>query len=65
MAFFTVTRRGISGPGAGGLYTYSARAETPDEAVAKTAEKANRLHHRINRGGTVLDPEPVGITRID
>ncbi|MBB5108338.1 hypothetical protein FHS40_007459 [Streptomyces spectabilis] len=30
----------------------------------KTAAKADRLHHRLNRGGTVLDPEPINIIRI-
>jgi hypothetical protein len=65
MSRFTVTRRGASGPGVGGQYTYSTRADSPAEAVAKTAAKAERLHHRINRGGTVLDPEPTDITRID
>lgn len=65
MARYTVTRRGTSGPGAGGQYTYSARADSPEEAVEKTAAKADQLHHRLNRGNTVLDPEPVDITRID
>ncbi|MFJ4785112.1 hypothetical protein [Streptomyces sp. NPDC088794] len=65
MPRFTVTRRGISGPGEGGQYTYSTRADSAEEAVAKTAAKADRPHHRINRGGTVLDPEPTDISRID
>ncbi|MFD9072109.1 hypothetical protein [Streptomyces lasiicapitis] len=65
MSRWTVTRRGAEGPGEGGAYTYSARAETAEEAVEKTAAKADRLHHRINRGGTVLDPDPIDITRIN
>lgn len=65
MARFTVTRRGVSGPGEGGQYTYSARADSADEAVEKTAAKADRLLSRLNRGNTVLDPEPSDITRID
>lgn len=65
MARFTVTRRGTSGPGTGGEYTYSARADSADEAAAKTAAKADRPLSRLNRGGTVLEPEPTDITRID
>ncbi|MFI1166532.1 hypothetical protein ACH4UM_23750 [Streptomyces sp. NPDC020801] len=65
MSRWAVTRRGVEGPGAGGQYTYSARAETADEAVEKTADKAGRLLNRLNRGGTRLDPEPTNITRID
>ncbi|MGW7726245.1 hypothetical protein [Streptomyces canus] len=65
MARYTVSRRGASGPGAGGQYTYSTRADTAEEAVEKTAAKADRLHHRLNRGNTVLDPEPTDVTRID
>ena len=64
MSRWTVTRRGAEGPGEGGKYTYSTRADGPEEAVEKTAAKANRLHHRINRGGTELDPDPINITRI-
>jgi hypothetical protein len=64
MARFTVTRRGTSGPGAGGQYTYSARADSVEEAVEKTAAKADRLLTRLNRGGTVLDPDPIDVTRI-
>lgn len=64
MSRWIVTRRGVEGPGAGGQYTYSTSADTAEEAVAKTAAKAGRLHHRLNRGGTELDPEPVDITRI-
>ncbi|MDX2757865.1 hypothetical protein [Streptomyces europaeiscabiei] len=65
MPRWTVTRRGAEGPGKGGQYTYSAQAASEDEAVAKTAAKAGRLLHRINRGGTRLDPTPTDITRID
>ncbi|MGW2048596.1 hypothetical protein ACWCPF_25945 [Streptomyces sp. NPDC001858] len=65
MSRFTVTRRGTSGPGIGGEYTYSARADSPEEAIAKTAAKANRPLARLNRGGTVLDPDPINVTRID
>ncbi|MER7794860.1 hypothetical protein [Streptomyces sp. NPDC097640] len=65
MPRWTVTRKGVFGPGAGGQYTYYARAESADEAVEKTAVKAERPHHRINRFGTELDPEPIDITRID
>ncbi|MEU5900597.1 MULTISPECIES: hypothetical protein [Streptomyces] len=65
MARYTVTRRGTSGPGAGGDYTYTARADSPEGAVTKTAAKAARLLHRLNRGGTELDPEPVNVTRIN
>jgi hypothetical protein len=65
MGRFTVTRRGMSGPGVGGQYTYSARADSAEEAVEKSAVKADRLHHRLNRGNTVLDPTPSDITRID
>lgn len=64
MSRWTVTRIGIEGPGAGGQYTYSVRAETAGEAVEKAAVKANRLHHRINRGGTVLAPKPADIRRV-
>ncbi|GGV45939.1 hypothetical protein GCM10010245_72000 [Streptomyces spectabilis] len=64
MPRWTVTRIGAEGPGVGGRYTYSARAESAKEAVVKTAAKADRLHHRLNRGGTVLDPEPINIIRI-
>jgi hypothetical protein len=65
MAGWTVTREGVEGPGIGGQYTYSVRAETEDEAVEKAAVKANRLHHRINRGGTTLAPKPAAIHRIN
>lgn len=65
MARFTVTRRGVSGPGVDGQYTYSARADSPAEAVAKTAAKADGLLARLNRGNTRLDPTPTDITRID
>ncbi|MCW7941652.1 hypothetical protein AAW14_06300 [Streptomyces hygroscopicus] len=65
MPRWTVTRKGVEGPGAGGQYTYSARAESAEQAVEKTAVKANRLVSRINRGNTVLDPTPTDITRID
>ncbi|EPH46871.1 hypothetical protein STRAU_0037 [Streptomyces aurantiacus JA 4570] len=60
-----MTRRGVEGPGIGGQYTYSTRAGSAEEAVAKTAAKAGRLHHRLNRGDTELGPEPVDITRIN
>lgn len=63
MARYAVTRRGISGPGTGGLYTYYVTADSDAEAVAKSAAKAQRLHHRLNRGGTILDPDPTDITR--
>ncbi|MFF8784786.1 hypothetical protein [Streptomyces sp. NPDC015125] len=65
MARWTVTREGGEGPGVGGQYTYSVRAETADEAVEKAAVKANRLHHRINRGGTTLTLKPTAIHRIN
>lgn len=65
MPRWTVTRRGVEGPGAGGQYTHSVRADSADEAVEKTAAKAGRLLSRLNRGGTRLDPEPTYITRID
>lgn len=64
MALWTVTRRGTEGPGAGGEYTYTARTATEAEAVEKTAVKAARFHHRLNRGGTQLDPDPINVTRI-
>mgnify|MGYP001576749435 CR=1 FL=1 len=64
MSRWTVTREGVDGPGAGGQYTYSVRAESADEAVAKTAVKADRLLSRLNRGNTVLDPDPTDINRI-
>lgn len=64
MSRWSVTRIGVDGPGAGGQYTYSVRASTADEAVEKAAVKANRLHHRINRGGTTLAPIPVAVHRI-
>ena len=64
MARWTVTRKGIEGPGTGGQYTYTVRAETADQADKKAAVKANRLHHRINRGGTVLAPKPVAVNRL-
>ncbi len=63
MARYAVTRRGISGPGAGSLYTYYVTADSVDQAVAKSAVKAQRAHHRLNRGGTILDPNPTDITR--
>jgi hypothetical protein len=65
MSRWTVTRKGVEGPGAGGQYTYSARANSAEEAVEKTAIKADRPLSRLNRGGTRLDPEPTDITRID
>ncbi|MGW2920383.1 hypothetical protein ACWDBF_21330 [Streptomyces angustmyceticus] len=65
MARWTVTREGAEGPGTGGQYTYSVRAETADEAVEKAAVKANRLHHRINRGGTALASKPAAIHRVN
>ncbi|WP_405883616.1 hypothetical protein OG747_36545 [Streptomyces sp. NBC_01384] len=65
MSRWAVTRRGVEGPGAGGQYTYSVRADSATEAVEKTAVKANRTLSRLNRGGTRLDPEPSDITRID
>ncbi len=64
MALWTVTREGVSGPGVGGRYSYSVRAGSEAEAVEKAARKAGRLHHRINRGGTVLAPTPCAIHRI-
>lgn len=64
MSRWTVTRVGVAGPGAGGHYTYSVRAKSADEAVEKAATKANRLHHRINRGGTTLAATPVTVHRI-
>lgn len=64
MPHWTVSRRGIEGPGAGGEYTYSTHAATEAEAIAKTAAKAARRHHRLNRGGTKLDPAPINVTRI-
>lgn len=64
MGRWTVTRRGASGPGVGGSYTYSVRADSEPEAVEKTAVKAGRPHHRLNRGGTELDPKPINTTRI-
>lgn len=63
MGRFSVTRRGVSGPGAGGQYTYSASADSAEEAVEKTAAKANRLLSRLNRGNTQLDPDPTDVTR--
>lgn len=64
MPRFTVTRRGTSGPGEGGQYTYSARADSAEEAVEKTAVKAARPLSRLNRGNTVLDPTPTDVTRV-
>ncbi|CAL9368503.1 hypothetical protein SUDANB140_00804 [Streptomyces sp. enrichment culture] len=63
MARYAATRRGISGPGTGGLYTYYVTADSDAEAITKSATKAQRAHHRLNRGGTVLDPTPTDITR--
>lgn len=65
MPRWTVTRKATAGRGVGGRYTYSVRADSAAEAVDKTAIKADRLHHRLNRGFTVLAAEPVDITRID
>ncbi|WP_437052089.1 hypothetical protein [Streptomyces sp. enrichment culture] len=38
-------------------------ADSDAEAITKSATKAQRAHHRLNRGGTVLDPTPTDITR--
>lgn len=65
VARFAVTRRGISGPGSGGEYTYYASADSAAVAVERVAAKAGRWHHRLNRGGTDLDPKPIRISRIN
>jgi hypothetical protein len=64
MPRFAVTRRGVSGPGEGGQYTYSANADSAEEAVKKTAVKADRPLARLNRGNTLLDPTPTNVIRI-
>lgn len=64
MPKFTVSFRGISGPGAGGEYVYAVKADSPAHATDLARAKADRLASRLNRGGTRLDPNPTSINQL-
>lgn len=61
MPKYRVEFLGVSGPGTGGHYVYTARADTPELAVSEAWAKADRPLARLNRGGTLLDPRPTAI----